>query len=463
MAEILNNIKIWWYDRQLVSLQNKQAFYQEFLPFQKRITEEKTQHKLALLELKYKQKILPYEIKAGIKSAFLDLEYDTLKQRLEERYSLKQRALTQRLKRKGIDDVSAIENLKQEKAKQLSLLKQHLYIETPANEDIALYESKKTAFDQIYQAKKAHLLEIKKQKNEALEKKTKEKINDLKQKIEGSSKRLNQLIETRKVKQSLPEGVILKIDNLSMHFGGLKAVDELSFEVKQGEVFGLIGPNGAGKTTVFNCITRFYQPTDGEMFFVNHLGDTVHLNDIVVHNIIKEGIVRTFQNVEMIWELNVIENLLVAAHTHYRSGFFGHLFNSRQLRQEEVVMRKKALNILEDMDLLDYAYSYPYGLPYGILKRIELARTLMVKPKLIILDEPAAGLNDAETEELAKTIKQIQAKYQATIFLVEHDMGLVMDICDTVCAISFGKKLAIGTPKEIQTNKLVQEAYLGGE
>ncbi|MBN2540236.1 MAG: ABC transporter ATP-binding protein [Bacilli bacterium] len=261
----------------------------------------------------------------------------------------------------------------------------------------------------------------------------------------------------------MDENVVLKLDNLSMHFGGLKAVDQLSFEVKEGEIFGLIGPNGAGKTTVFNCITRFYRPTGGLMYFRNNLGEVVRLNDIVVHDIIKEGIVRTFQNVEMIWELNVIENLLVAAHTSYRSTFFGQLFNSRLLRQEEVVMRLKATKILEDLDLSAYAYVYPYGLPYGILKKIELARTLMVNPKLIILDEPAAGLNDAETENLAETIRKIQKEYNATIFLVEHDMGLVMNICDTVCAVSFGKKLAIGTPKDIQGSKVVREAYLGGE
>ncbi|MBI9009470.1 MAG: ABC transporter ATP-binding protein [Tenericutes bacterium] len=261
----------------------------------------------------------------------------------------------------------------------------------------------------------------------------------------------------------LAEGELLKLEDLSMHFGGLKAVDKLSFTVKEGEIFGLIGPNGAGKTTVFNCITRFYKPTSGKMHFKNKINNTVDLNELVVHNIIREGITRTFQNVEMIWELNILENLLVAAHTEYRSGFFGHLFNSRLLRHEEVVIKSKAYKILTDLDLLQYAYQYPMGLPYGILKKIELARTLMVNPKLIILDEPAAGLNDVETDALAKTIHKIREEYNTTIFLVEHDMGLVMEICDTVCAISFGKKLAIGTPKEIQNSKVVREAYLGGE
>ncbi|PKK97629.1 MAG: ABC transporter ATP-binding protein [Tenericutes bacterium HGW-Tenericutes-2] len=261
----------------------------------------------------------------------------------------------------------------------------------------------------------------------------------------------------------IDQDTILKLDRLSMHFGGLKAVDELSFSVKKGEIFGLIGPNGAGKTTVFNCITRFYKATSGQIFYRNRLNEPLNLNQFVVHNVIKEGIVRTFQNVELIWELPILENLLVAGHTLYRTGFFGQLFNIRRIRREEMIMRQKALKILSDLDLLAYQYAYPIGLPYGILKKIELARTLMVNPQLIILDEPAAGLNDAETDNLALTIKKIRDEYQATIFLVEHDMGLVMEICDTVCAISFGKKLAIGTPKEIQSSQIVREAYLGGE
>jgi len=261
----------------------------------------------------------------------------------------------------------------------------------------------------------------------------------------------------------IDQDTILKLDQLSMHFGGLKAVDELSFSVKKGEIFGLIGPNGAGKTTVFNCITRFYKATSGQIYYRNRLNEPLNLNQFAVHNVIKEGIVRTFQNVELIWELPVLENLLVAGHTLYRTGFFGQLFNIRRIRREEMIMRQKALKILSDLDLLAYQYAYPIGLPYGILKKIELARTLMVNPKLIILDEPAAGLNDAETDNLALTIKKIRDEYQATIFLVEHDMGLVMEICDTVCAISFGKKLAIGTPKEIQSSQIVREAYLGGE
>lgn len=252
------------------------------------------------------------------------------------------------------------------------------------------------------------------------------------------------------------------VENLLMQFGGLKAVNDLSFSVKRNEIFGLIGPNGAGKTTVFNCITQFYKPTSGNIYYKNKNDEVFSLNDMKVHDVIKYGIVRTFQNVELIWELSVLDNMLVGAHTSYRSGFFSQLLNLPSIRKEEDITRDKALKVLTDLNLLDYKDSQPVGLPYGVLKRIELARTLMLNPELIILDEPAAGLNETETVELAAIIKKIRDEFKVTIFLVEHDMGLVMDVCDRICAISFGKMLAIGTPEQIQSNKLVQEAYLGG-
>ncbi|MBN2300606.1 MAG: ABC transporter ATP-binding protein [Acholeplasmataceae bacterium] len=261
----------------------------------------------------------------------------------------------------------------------------------------------------------------------------------------------------------MSDDAILKIDQLTMQFGGLKAVDNLSFEVKKGEVFGLIGPNGAGKTTVFNCITQFYKSGTGNIFYRNSVNDVLLLNNYKVHNVVRQGIVRTFQNVELIWELSILDNMLVGAHSLYRASFLSHSLQTFGFKREESILKSKAEKILADLDLLMYKDFYPIGLPYGTLKRIELARTLMTNPNLIILDEPAAGLNDSETEALAKTIKKIQSEYNCTIFLVEHDMSLVMSICDTICAISFGKKLAMGTPKEIQSNPLVQEAYLGGE
>ena len=277
------------------------------------------------------------------------------------------------------------------------------------------------------------------------------KVNLLKEKLGKLSKD----------EYTLDENVLLKVDHLTMQFGGLKAVDDLSFEVKKGEIFGLIGPNGAGKTTVFNCITQFYNPTKGNVYFQDHGGSTILLNDIKVHDVVKKGIVRTFQNVEVVKEVTVLENLLIAAHTQYHSTLFSQFLHLPILKKEELAIRQKALEVLDFLGLSLYKDYLAWGLPYGILKKIEIARTLMNNPQLIILDEPAAGLNDSETAELAELIKKIQDKYNCAILLVEHDMGLVMDICDTVCAISFGKMLAVGTTEEIQNNKDVQSAYLG--
>ena len=264
-----------------------------------------------------------------------------------------------------------------------------------------------------------------------------------------------------KTGSDLPDGTVLEVKDLCMYFGGVKAVDGLSFNVKKGEIFGLIGPNGAGKTTVFNCITQFYKPTAGELHFENKSGQVIDLNGEKVHDVILHGIVRTFQNVEVIRELTVLENLLIAGHRQYTATLFDQAFHLPILKKEEKVIRERALKVLDFMGLTGYKDWYAFGLPYGVLKKIEIARTLMCDPQLIILDEPAAGLNDTETAELAKLIRRIKDEYNCTILLVEHDMGLVMDICDTVCAISFGKLLAIGTPDEVQANEDVQTAYLG--
>nr|MBE6544935.1 ABC transporter ATP-binding protein [Oscillospiraceae bacterium] len=246
-----------------------------------------------------------------------------------------------------------------------------------------------------------------------------------------------------------------------MYFGGLKAVDDLTFDVKKGEIFGLIGPNGAGKTTVFNCITRFYDATGGDMYFENKYGEIVDLRNYKVHDIILQGISRTFQNIELVKEVSVMENLLVAGTRAYRSGLLVHALGLPLLKKEEKIMRQKAMRILRFMGLESYASWLAFGLPYGILKKVEIARALMADARLIIMDEPAAGLNDSETAELTETIRKIRDEFGVTILLVEHDMSLVMNVCDTVCAISFGQMLAIGTTEEIQKNKAVQEAYLG--
>ena len=254
---------------------------------------------------------------------------------------------------------------------------------------------------------------------------------------------------------------VLAVKDLCMYFGGIKAVNHLNFSVKKNEIFGLIGPNGAGKTTVFNCITQFYKPTGGQIVFRNKNNEIVDLTKEKVHNVILHGIVRTFQNLEVIKDITVLDNLLIAAHRDFTSGLFKHMIHSTLFRVEEKVITQRAIKVLEFMGLLKYKDMYAWGLPYGILKKIEIARTLMCNPQLIILDEPAAGLNDSETVELSALIRRIRDEYNSTILLVEHDMGLVMDVCDRICAISFGNLLALGTPKEIQQDKGVQEAYLG--
>ncbi len=255
---------------------------------------------------------------------------------------------------------------------------------------------------------------------------------------------------------------ILEVKDLSISFGGLKAVDNLTFSIEEGEIYGLIGPNGAGKTTVFNLITQFYKPTNGTVCFTP--GDKrINLIERQVHEIIELGLVRTFQNVELIPSLTLIENLLVGAHVHYETGIMAQIFRTKKYKEEEKHKREKAEKILKFLEIDHLKDQYAGAQPYGVLKKTEIGRTLMANPKLIILDEPAAGLNESETEQLVELIRIIRDEYKCSVLIVEHDMGLIMNVCDRICAISFGKRLAIGTPEEIQANKDVQEAYLGVE
>ncbi|MDR1621413.1 MAG: ABC transporter ATP-binding protein [Synergistaceae bacterium] len=265
---------------------------------------------------------------------------------------------------------------------------------------------------------------------------------------------------------SLAREEALRVERLSISFGGLRAVDDLSFAVRKKEIFGLIGPNGAGKTTVFNCITQFYRPDEGNVFFRAGKGRAERVVNLVgqpVHSIIGLGLVRTFQNVEIIQELSLLENVLIGAHIDFKATAFEQAFKLPRALREERSFRKKAEEALAFLGIAGRRDLPAGGQPYGVLKKVELARTLMANPRLIILDEPAAGLNDSETQELSSTIYQIRDVYDCTILLVEHDMHLVMGVCDRICAISFGKFLACDAPEEIKRNKLVQEAYLGEE
>ncbi len=255
--------------------------------------------------------------------------------------------------------------------------------------------------------------------------------------------------------------VCLEVKDLSIAFGGIKAVDKLDFTINNGEIYGLIGPNGAGKTTVFNCITQFYKPDEGQVIFNNNKNEKVNLVDLKTHEVITHGLVRTFQNVELIQDLSIVDNLLVGAHIFFKTGLFQNALRTKKAKQEENDLRKKAEDVLKFLGLYEIKDSLASGQPYGVLKKIELGRTLMSNPKLIILDEPAAGLNDSETLALSELLRKIRTDYNCTILLIEHDMRLVMDICDRLCAISFGKKLCEGTPFVVQQNEDVQEAYLG--
>ena len=360
-----------------------------------------------------------------------------------------------------INELNALKKDKEEKEKEKLRKALGKYILTN-EEDI---ENAKVEYQEAVKQLKLYVSD----KTKEFAAKEQESLTKLESKFNKTVGKLNAEIESlsrqlegvEQESYALEDGIVLKVENLTMQFGGLKAVDNLSFNVKEGEIFGLIGPNGAGKTTVFNCITQFYKPTAGNLYFKEKSGNTIPLTDLLVHNVVKKGIIRTFQNVELVKEISVMDNLLVAAHSQYHSNLFEQFLHLPILHKEEIAMRKKVEEVLDFLDLSNYKNMLCWGLPYGILKKIEIARTLMNNPQLIILDEPAAGLNDTETVELRKIIKKIQEKYKCTILLVEHDMGLVMDICDTVCAISFGKLLGIGTPKEIQANKDVQSAYLG--
>lgn len=255
---------------------------------------------------------------------------------------------------------------------------------------------------------------------------------------------------------------ILQVENLTKTFGGLTAVDDLSFSIETGEIYGLIGPNGAGKTTIFNIITRFYEPDSGEVILQTK-NKEVNLLNYNVDEVINRGVARTFQNLELFNNLTVLENLLVGQHINIKTNFIQELLRLPGFATRENSARKKALEMLEFFDLAASRDMPAGSLPYGGQKLLELARILLADPELILLDEPAAGLNSHETNKLSRLLQKIRDQFEVTIFIVEHDMDIVMDICERICAINFGEAIEIGTPKEIQNSTAVQEAYLGSE
>jgi len=250
---------------------------------------------------------------------------------------------------------------------------------------------------------------------------------------------------------------LLEVSALSKNFGGLIAVDAVGFEVYEGEIVSLIGPNGAGKTTIFNLLTGVYKANKGHIVF-----DGKEITNKSTQDIVKAGIARTFQNLRLFKDMRVIENVLIGNHIHTKYRLFDLLFRTRRFRSVEALSAQRAIDILESIGLGDHIDDYADSMPYGVQRKLEIARAMATDAKLLLLDEPAAGMNASETKELLDFIK-LQQKNGYTILLIEHDMNLVMNISDRVYVLDYGKLIASGTPEEIANDPRVVEAYLGKE
>lgn len=251
---------------------------------------------------------------------------------------------------------------------------------------------------------------------------------------------------------------LLKVDNVSMVFGGLRAVSNLSMHIDEGELIGLIGPNGAGKTTAFNMITGVYTPTEGKVYFNGQQSSGKKS-----YQVTQMGMARTFQNIRLFSELSVIDNVKIAYNMHVTYNLADAIIRDGKYLSEEEFITQKALALLKIFHLEEEAHEVAKNLPYGKQRRLEIARALATEPKLLLLDEPAAGMNPQETKELMEMIRWIRKEFNLSILLIEHDMGLVMGVCERIYVLEYGMKIAEGTPEEIKHNTRVIEAYLGEE
>ncbi|NPU83907.1 MAG: ABC transporter ATP-binding protein [Syntrophaceae bacterium] len=256
---------------------------------------------------------------------------------------------------------------------------------------------------------------------------------------------------------------ILETKNLTMNFGGIKALDRVDLEVRQGEICALIGPNGAGKTTFFNCITGIYPPSEGDVFISPSAGKRKRINGMPVHKVTARGLARTFQNIRLFPDMTVLENVMVGRHCRTKAGVLGAVFRNRGTRNEEKAVVTRSYAILERMGLADSANALARNLPYGDQRRLEIARALATEPFLLLLDEPAAGMNPRETADLEELILKIKNEERIAILMIEHDMRMVMSISNRIFVLDYGKKIAEGTAAEIWENPVVIKAYLGEE
>ncbi len=256
---------------------------------------------------------------------------------------------------------------------------------------------------------------------------------------------------------------ILETKNLTMNFGGIKALDRVDLQVRPGEVCALIGPNGAGKTTFFNCITGIYPPSEGDVFISPPGRKRKRINGMPVHKVTARGLARTFQNIRLFPDMTVLENVMVGRHCRTKAGVLGAVFRDRATRDEETAIVTRSYDILERIGLADAANALARNLPYGDQRRLEIARALATEPFLLLLDEPAAGMNPRETADLEELILKIRNEEKIAILMIEHDMRMVMSISNRIFVLDYGKKIAEGTAAEIWENPVVIKAYLGEE